>query len=354
MKLLDRYVGIAVVRGCVLVALALLTAFTILALVEELDDVGKARYTLGDALAFVALTTPRRLFDLQPVSALLGTVTALGTLASAGELTAMQAAGVSRLRVSWAALQAGLLVMLAGLGIGQWVAPPLDQLAHAWRSQALTATVSVSSSHGFWSRDQHRFVGVRHVLEPGLLAGVEVYEFDDEARLRRFVRAQRVYIHDGRWVMTDVLQKTLSESGIDTRRYAVLAWDSFLTPQQVGLLVLPPQSLSLTELYAYVRYLRGSGQDPTRYELALWQNGSQPLATAAMVLLAIPFAFGVLRTASAGKRIMLGSVAGIAYYLAVQIVARAGLLLQLHPAVTTLGPVVAALGVAAWLLRRVR
>jgi lipopolysaccharide export system permease protein len=354
MRLLDRYVGIAVVRGCLLVTLALLAAFTILALVEELDDIGKARYSLADALAFVALTTPRRLLDLQALTALLGSVTALGALAGAWELTAMEAAGVSRLRVAWAALQAGLLLMVAGLGIGQFVAPPLDQVAHARRARALTATVSVPSPHGFWSREGRRFVGVRHVLEPGSLAGVQIFEFDEEARLRLFVRAERVRLRDGQWEMSDVLEKTLSESGIETRRHAVLTWKSFLTPEQVGLLVLPPQSLSFTELFAYVRHLHASGQAPTRYELALWQNATQPLAAGAMVMLATPFAFGLLRVASAGKRIMLGSVVGIAYYLGAQILARAGLLLELHPAVTTLGPVVVALGVAIWLFRQVR
>lgn len=354
MKLLDRYVGAAVVRGCLLVTLALLAAFTILALVEELDDIGKARYTLADALAFVALTTPRRLLDLQALTALLGSVMALGALASAWELTAMEAAGVSRLRVAWAALQAGLLVMIVALGIGQFVAPPMDQIAHARRARALTATISVPSAHGFWSREGRRFVGVRHVVEPGLLAGVQILEFDEEARLRLFIRAERVRVRDGRWEMTDVLEKTLSESGIQTTRHAVLSWQPFLTPQQVGLLVLPPQSLSFTELFAYIRYLHATGQATIRYELALWQNATQPLAAGAMVMLAIPFAFGLLRVASAGKRIMLGAVVGIAYHLATQVVARAGLLLGLEPAVTTLGPVVVALGVAIWLFRRVR
>jgi lipopolysaccharide export system permease protein len=354
MKLLDRYVGAAVVRGCVLATLALLSAFTILALVEELDDVGKARYRIADAMAFVLLTTPRRLLDLQALTALLGSVAALGALAHGWELTAMQAAGVSRLRVAWAALQAALLLMGAGLGIGQFVAPPLDQIAHAGRARALTATVSVPSAHGFWSRDQRRFVGVRHVLEPGLLGEVQVFEFDDDARLRLFLRAERASVRDGRWEMTEVLEKTLSDAGVETRRHAVRVWDSFLTPQQVGLLVLPPQSLSFTELFGYARYLRASGQAATRYELAIWQNASQPLAAGAMVMLAIPFAFGLLRTASAGKRIVLGAVVGIAYHLATQIVARAGLLLDLHPAVTTLGPVMAAVGAALWLFRRVR
>lgn len=353
MRLLDRYVGSAVVRGCVLVTIALLAAFTILALVEELDDVGKGRYRITDALTFVALTTPRRLLDLLPMAALLGSVTSLGALASGWELTAMEAAGVSRLRVGWAALQAGLLVMTGGLAVAQLVAPPLDELAHGLRSRAVTGAVSVPTAHGFWSRERQRFVSVRRVIEPGLLAGIDLYEFDDEGNLRVFTQAERAYVQSGRWVLADVTQKLITDRGIETRRHAALPWDSFLTPRDVGLLVLQPQSLSLSDLFEYVRYLRASGQDPTRYELALWQNVSQPLAAGAMVMLAIPFAFGLLRVASVGQRIVLGSVVGIAYHLATQIVTRLGLLLQLHPAATTLGPVAAAIGAAFWLFRRV-
>jgi lipopolysaccharide export system permease protein len=72
-----------------------------------------------------------------------------------------------------------------------------------------------------------------------------------------------------------------------------------------------------------------------------------------MVLLAIPFVFGLLRLASAGQRMMIGSVVGVAFHLVSQIVARVGLLLNLSPAFTALAPVAVVLAVAAWLFRRV-
>lgn len=353
LRTLDRYVGLAVARSYVLVLMILLTLFSLLALIEELEDLGKGRYRLGDIVAFIALTMPRRALDLSPVAALLGSVVALGGLASAGELVAMQAAGISTRRVGWSVLKPGLLFMAGTLLAGEFVAPPLDQAAYVRRVRAMSAVPAMLSDQGFWSRDARRFLRVRHVTAADVLGGVEVYEFDDEGRLRVFLHARRADLVDARrWLLTDVLEKQFAPEGVTTRRLPARAWESFLGREQVDLLVLPASSLSLWDLYRYVGVLRAGGQDPARYQLALWQKVSMPLATGAMVLLAIPFVFGLLRVASAGQRMMAGTLAGITFHLSNQIVARVGLLLNLSPGVIALAPVAAVLVTALWLARR--
>lgn len=91
---LDRYIGIHVFLAIltvlgIIVGLALLFAF-----IDELGDV-QGNYGLGDALQYVLLTSPRRLYDMLPMAALIGCLIGLGTLASSSELTIMRAAGVS-------------------------------------------------------------------------------------------------------------------------------------------------------------------------------------------------------------------------------------------------------------------
>jgi lipopolysaccharide export system permease protein len=353
LRMLDRYVAGEIVRGYLLVMLVLVTVFSFLALVEELEDVGKARYRLWDACVVVALTTPRRMFDLVPVTALLGSIVALGRLASGGELVAIHAAGVSILRIGWSVLRPGMLLMVAAALLGQFVAPLLDQLAHARRSQAISATATLRSAHGFWFRDGLRFIRVGHVLDRGALVDIDLYEFDDQRRLSTFIHARRADSRGGpEWLATEVQHKIFGDEGITTRQLPRVLWKSFLTPDQVDLLVLPPQSLSFSDLYRYIGYLEGSGQDAARYRLALWQTATMPLAAGAMVVMVVPFVLGLMRVASAGQRIVVGSMIGIAFHLTSQIVDRLGLLLNVNPAVTTLAPVAGILGVAIWLLRR--
>ena len=354
LRTLDRYVGLTVVRSYLLAVLALVAVFTIFAFVEELDDLGKGRYRLKDAAIFVLLTTPRRAIDLAPATALLAGLTALGTLASGRELVAMQAAGVSPLRIGWAALRATLVFVVGTITLGQFVAPPLDRVAYVGRAQALSGTVAIRSDHGFWSRAGHSFLRVRDIRAHGSLGGVEIYEFDDDGRLRRYTIAQRADVGAGRaWRLTDVVQKDFGPDGITRRQVPVLVWESFLTLDQVDLLALQPSILSFSDLYEYVRYLRASGQDSASYELALWQKASMPLAVVTMTLLSVPFVLGVMRMASPGQRMMVGSLLGIGFHLSSQIVARAGLLLNVSPALTALAPVLVLVMVTVWRFRRI-
>jgi lipopolysaccharide export system permease protein len=118
-------------------------------------------------------------------------------------------------------------------------------------------------------------------------------------------------------------------------------------------LQLPPDTMAARDLYRYVRALRERGQNANIYALALWQKITMPLATGAMILLSLTFVFGPPRERTAGFRIMMGSMVGVVFYLANQLMGRLGLVLDLHPAVTTMTPVAGILVVAIWLLRRI-
>ena len=92
MKTLDRYLSSSFFRGFFLVVLVLVSLFSFLELVTQLDDVGKGNFQPVDAFIFVGLTLPKRIIDMLPISALLGGIIGLGMLAERGELIAMRAA----------------------------------------------------------------------------------------------------------------------------------------------------------------------------------------------------------------------------------------------------------------------
>jgi lipopolysaccharide export system permease protein len=354
LSILDRHIGLSVGSSYLLVLAVLLTVFTILAFVDELEDLGRGLYGLQDVLVVVALTTPRRAIDLTALTALIGSVLAMGRLASDGELIALQSAGVSTLRIGWAVVKPILILATVCLLAGEFVIPGLDQTAHIRRARAITTVSAVRSDDGFWSRLGDRFVRVRRVIDDNVLGGVQVYEFDPDGRLRLFLSAERAEVGAGRqWILTGVVEKEFgADTPMTTRRLPRRTWESFIEREQVDLLALPPSTLALSDLYRYIRLLRGSGQAAARYELAFWQKISVPLAAGAMVLLAITFTFGLLRVASAGQRMMVGTSVGLAFHLGDQVVSRVGLLLSVNPAVTALAPVGAILALALWLLRR--
>ena len=122
--------------------LILVSAFSLIALVRELDSVGKGTYSASDAALYVLLTLPGWMVELAPAMALLGAIVGLGELAAGEELIVMQALSVSRARIAWSVLKTGLLVMLAVIGVQEFVAPKLNQLAFERRTQAISGVES--------------------------------------------------------------------------------------------------------------------------------------------------------------------------------------------------------------------
>ncbi len=353
MRTLDRYLASNFMWGFFLVMLILIALFSFLELVVQLDDVGKGKFQVLDAFLFVVLTLPRRILDLVSISALLGSIVALGMLAERGELNAMRAAGLSVRRICFSVLAAGGVLMLATGAIAEFVAPPMEQHARRHRSLALSDSPTILlTKRGFWARHGHYFIHVGRTLSGGIAANIDVYERDNEGRLRAFIHAREADIHDDkRWVLKDIQKKVIEEQGITTYSLPSLTLDSFLSTQQVSILELPPDSLSPSDLYQYIQVLRERGQNADHYTLALWQKVAIPLTTGAMVLLSLPFVFGPPRGMTVGLRIVLGTMVGIAVYLANQIIGYVGLLFELHPAITTLTPLAAILWLALWRLR---
>ncbi len=77
-----------------------------------------------------------------------------------------------------------------------------------------------------------------------------------------------------------------------------------------------------------------------------------PFTAGAMVLLAIPFVFGTLRSTTVGKRILIGSGIAIAFYFLNQILSHVGLLFELNPIFTTFAPIgiIVAVALRLWKL----
>jgi lipopolysaccharide export system permease protein len=353
MKTLDRHIGSSFIRSFGLIICILLVLFSFLELMSQLNDVGKGTYQIADVVVFICLTLPRRMLDLMPISTLLGAIIALGLLADHRELLAMQAGGVSARRICLSVLATGSILMLATLMLAEMVVPPMEELARTRRSLALSDTGVTVTKQGFWARRGDSYIHVGKTLYGGAAADVDIFETDAAGRLKKFIHAVEANILDNKqWVLREITLKTFTDQGIVTRQVASLALDSFLSSDQVDILELPASSLSAADLLRYIRAMKESGQNSDRYALALWRKLSLPLTTGAMILLALPFIFGSSRKVTAGKRIVIGTFVGIALYFADQLAVHLGLLLNLHPVITAMTPVMLISSIAIWQLRR--
>lgn len=144
MRKIDQYVMRTVGGAMFLVMVVVLSLDLIFGFIAELDDARNDYQTL-QALWYVFMTLPRRIYDYLPLGAFMGCLVGLGAMASSSELTVIRAAGVSIKRIVWSAMKPTLIVVMIGLVVGEYVAPPAERMAQSQKAiaQALLKSLNV-------------------------------------------------------------------------------------------------------------------------------------------------------------------------------------------------------------------
>lgn len=351
MRKLDGYIGSSVFLAILAVLGIILGLASLFAFIDEMGDISDT-YTLWDASQFVLLTAPRRLYDMLPMAGLIGCLIGLGSLASNSELTIMRAAGVSIGRIVWAVMKPMLVLMLAGVLIGEYVAPVTENKAQADRSLAQGGGEAQTSKRGLWHRQGEEFVHINTVQPNGLMLGVTRYRFDAERHMQSSSFARRAQYQQDHWLLTDVTTTLFRGDHTEVVKTPEERWDVALTPQLLNTVVMAPESLSITGLWDYIHYLSDQGLNNDRYWLAFWTKVLQPLVTAALVLMAISFIFGPLRSVTLGQRVFTGVLVGFVFRIAQDLLGPSSQVFGFPPLLAVLLPAAICALAGVWLLRR--
>lgn len=321
-RLHDRLVARAVLLALAPVWLVLLGFDAITAFAGELDEIGEGAYTAGAAMLYVLYTLPRRAYELFPTAAVIGALLGLGGMAASSELTALRAAGLSRARIV-----AGVLLLLGAMTagmvvLGETVGPAGESRAQALVVAAKSEDLAVARWSGLWAREGDTIVNARQGFVRGEapatwveLLDVRVFAFDAEGRLDSLAHADRAEHRDGRWTLFDLRRTRFGERTVQSEELAREEWESTLSPEVLSLGSTRPRYLAAAELSDRIAYMRRNNIDPGAFETAYWNRWFYPVDVLVLTLAALPFAFGTLRSGGFGKRLFLGVVFGVGYFL---------------------------------------
>jgi lipopolysaccharide export system permease protein len=378
---LDRYIARGVLLAMAVVLLILGGLDFLFTAIDELGDTSDS-YSTGAALRYVLFTFPRHVYELLPMTALIGALTGLGMLAAGNELVAMQVAGVPVRRIVLAVMKPAFVVMLLGLVLGEFLAPRLELSAELGKSLSRGEEVGLSR-YGQWQRDGSAFIHYNGVDPDGILYQVSLLQFDEQQRLVRSVQARRaVYLsgdqanqvqrelnrtQDGdrgngrgttRWQLEEGNEARFryAESGrveaVERNYFPAQQWELDLSPDFLQVLIVDADKMAMSDLWRYAQRFERQGQNASLYYLSFWKKTLQPLTTAVLVLVAVSFIFGPLREATMGSRVFTAICFGLLFTILQRLVHNVALVYQFSPLTAVLLPLLFTALLGAWLFRR--
>jgi lipopolysaccharide export system permease protein len=313
----DRLIGRQVLGAVVLALSVVLAVDAFGALAREIDEVGQGNYGLAQAAMFILWTLPRRAYDLFGTASVIGAVLGLGALAATAELTALRAGGMSMMRICLSALFSLAMATALMMLIGETVGPYGEKRAHAITTRSKSMDFIASGRTGVWAREGDTLFnakGGRELATGVELIDVRAYEFAPGGQLAGIIQAKTGALAPGGWTLREATRMHFGEDAVRTTTVAELKLPSTLDPALLTLSVLRPRNLAMRDLAGTIAYMERNGLDAGDFRSAYWARVFYPLNILAVCLLAMPFAFGALRSGGLGKRLLFGVVLAIAWF----------------------------------------
>lgn len=354
MTKISRYIGGVVGNAILLVLFLVVSLDMVFALVDQLYDL-RGNYNFIQAIYYIWLTVPSTINEYIPLSALIGCLAGMGVLASSSELTVMRASGLSVARLAAYAGRPVVFIIIFSLLISEFVAPVSDKWAKTHRDLKRWGTDhSLVSSGGLWHREGNTFMHFNVVQPGGVIYGVIILTFDEANNLVTAQAAKRASFQSRQWLLEEVTESHFTTGNISSNTEHTVQWQTALTPDTLAILVNKPEQLAPSGLYRYTQYLSEQGIDNAAYRLAFWQKCLQPMAVLSLVLVALSFVFGPLRSATMGFRVFVGVVIGIAFQFAQNLLGPSSIIYGFSPLYAVLLPIALCFIIGLLLLIRAR
>lgn len=353
-RILDRYIAKNVLAATGLVTLMLTGLQLFILFVSQLGDLGKMDYGIKQATIFVLLQTPYQLYLFFPVASLIGCLSGLSLMASHSELIVMRAAGMSIMQITGAVLKASFVIIVLVTFLGETVVPVMSHSANDIKNTALSGGQSIRTAEGLWLRFGNDFISIGTVTSENTLQDVHQFHFDAQHNLL-FARAiLDVKLVDNQWVAYGVQQTVFGADRTKAEFFKSMPWEIYIRPQILKISSHEADEMTLHELNRFLREQKRNQQNAQSYQLAFLQRLVQPFTTLVMMLLAIPFIFGPLRSSTIGSKLVAGIGVGFGFHIVNRFLGPISIVYQWPPALAAFGPTILFALLGLYLMRQVK
>jgi lipopolysaccharide export system permease protein len=369
MKTVRRLLYRDVVSSVAFVAVAFLAFFYFIDFVEELDAVTRGRRTLGYVALAALFEIPGHLYDLAPITVLIGTIYALARLAHSSEFTILRTSGLGPGRALATLAAMGCAFGVLTYIVGDFVAPASETALTRLRAE-YSGGLRVGRA-GAWLKEKRSTpdgersysINIGGTSAGGALDDVLIFEFDTDGRLLTRIAAKRANVDgQGLWRLQDAVATHWPAAGLASatakvreEKSATLPWPSTLGADVVAAAVLPLATMTTLDLWRYSEHLSGQEQATQSHEIRFWSKALYPFACIVMVALALPFAYLHARAGGVSLKVFGGIMLGISFVLLNKLAGHIGLLHDWTPWVAAAMPsllyLLMSMAAFAWLVR---
>ena len=144
---------------------------------------------------------------------------------------------------------------------------------------------------------------------------MRLFQFDADGRLKSIANASVAEHRPGGWILRDVERTTFGAKSVSRDKVAEERWESALDETALAASVTKPRNMGSGELAESIEYRKRNDLQAAEFEDVYWGRWFYPINVLALCLAAVPFAFGSLRSGGYGKRVFIGIVFALGFWV---------------------------------------
>ena len=382
MKTVRRLIYSEVLGSIALIALGFLTLFFFFDLVDELQYLGKntgvgdSIYQIRHALLYVTLLIPNHLYELLPISVLIGSIFVMARLAQSSEYTILRTSGLGPWRALKLLLWLGAFFVALSFVVGDYISPVSERAAQLLKAR-YQGKITVGQTGAWLKEKQARsnfIVNVGELSPNNEMRGVRIYEFNQAGRIVSTTEAPAAaFSADSAWLLRDATRTDFDGTAsigrkagssdappqlarVNQAAISSFRWPTEISTEMVSVALLRPERMATVDLFNYIRHLESNDQTSQRYEIEFWRKVFYPLSCLVMVMLALPFAYLHFRSGGITAYVFAGVMIGISFFLLNNVFGYIGNLRNWQPWLAAATPgliyMAVSMGAFGWLVLR--
>ena len=337
MTILNKYLLRRFSYGILLSAVLLLSIETFFSFTAETDDLNNGNYNFAEMIKYLILTLPGSMKELFPYALLIGALLSLGSMAADLEFVAMQNAGISVKKIINIILIQAFAISVIFYSLCDFFVPQFSKQAEQNKNFAISKRM-IHEANGVWFKDGNKFIKVHEVYSNKHLRHINIYEYDLENVLKKFTSIGDAKFIDNKWSLTSIEEISFLESPMSIVKYNNKSVDTLINQNLLDIKTQDSINLSIIDVISNISYLDANNLDNSIQKRIFWEKLLQPFSTIIMLFLAMPFIFGKYRNNNLSKRIVIGVLLGVTFFIISSILSNLGNVIGLLPILNVLAP----------------
>jgi len=294
LRIIDRYILRRFFHLLVFIMMAGIAIFLTVDLIEHLDKFIDRDVDWGYIFKYYLYFIPYIVYLIIPVTMLLTTLFSLGGMASANEIIALKASGVSIYRILMVLAVTALFISSFTFGFGETIVPYFNKLRmDIYRHQVKKIPKSSASRRGriYLLDGEKRLVHIGHFNGETMSAfNVNIQTVDNSDILTRTDAKRMVYKND-HWVVYDGVMREFDGDSMKFERIPVFDWRELeFKPDDLMKIQSKPEEMNYWELKEFVQKQMSTGANARRWRVDLNDKLAMPFAAFIIVIFGVPIA----------------------------------------------------------------